>query len=323
MNNLPLISVCIPTYNREKILSHTLESVLNQTYKNIEIIISDNCSNDKTWKIIKDYAHKDERIKIFQMKRNVGPVKNWQNCFNHSRGEYIKFLWSDDYLDLDYLEKSIKVFGEDIGFIYSPVKWYNISNMKINHNIIGYKPISNLDISFFIQKLIMGGDVPVSGSCALFRRKIISKVFTKDMTTSIGLDCTQNGAGIDALMFLCTGNEYEKFSYLQDTFTYFGVDSDSLTIKYGEKLIPYYFSTFYDFICKYDYNSLIPKFKSRVVFYKTFYIHDIKSKELLDILLSKMVVDMDIKLLIKIILSELLMKKIIFFIKKIYVRFLK
>ena len=70
------VSVIIPVYNAEKYLKHCLDSILNQTYKNIKLIISDDCSTDGTKKILKDYAQKDDRIELYLQEKNLGVVKN-------------------------------------------------------------------------------------------------------------------------------------------------------------------------------------------------------------------------------------------------------
>ena len=74
------VSILIPTYNSEKYIEETIESALVQTYKNFEIIIVDNASNDNTFKIMQEYAKKHDNIKIFKNEENIGPIKNWMKC---------------------------------------------------------------------------------------------------------------------------------------------------------------------------------------------------------------------------------------------------
>lgn len=79
----PLVSICIPTYNREKYLKHTIESALKQTYSNIEIIVSDNASDDNTVNLVKSF--KDKRIHLIVQKKNIGMVPNWNACIKKAR----------------------------------------------------------------------------------------------------------------------------------------------------------------------------------------------------------------------------------------------
>lgn len=96
MLNNPKISVCIPVYNREKYIAQCIESVISQDYRNIEIIISDNCSTDGTVDIIKRYLY-DKRIRFYQNKTNLGMFGNVTKMMNYIKGDRLIFLSSDDY----------------------------------------------------------------------------------------------------------------------------------------------------------------------------------------------------------------------------------
>ncbi|QQG44077.1 MAG: glycosyltransferase family 2 protein [Candidatus Roizmanbacteria bacterium] len=92
--NYPLVSIGVPTYNRAYGFEETLDCLIKQTYKNIEIIISNDASVDDTYKICKAYAKKDKRIKIFQQKKNLGLPKNHNFVLSKAKGEY--FMWAGD-----------------------------------------------------------------------------------------------------------------------------------------------------------------------------------------------------------------------------------
>lgn len=100
------ISVIIPVYNVEKYLSQCLESVIYQTYKNLEIIIVNNGSTDNSFSICKKYAKNDKRIKLFNQENNgVSVARNFG--ITKATGDYIHFMDSDDYIPLNYYEKMI------------------------------------------------------------------------------------------------------------------------------------------------------------------------------------------------------------------------
>ena len=99
------VSVIIPTYNSDKYLKKCIESILLQTYKNIEIIIINDGSTDKTDDIVKKYE--DERIKYYKNK-NQGIGKSRNYGIKQSTGEYIMFVDSDDYIDESAVEEMIK-----------------------------------------------------------------------------------------------------------------------------------------------------------------------------------------------------------------------
>ncbi len=90
------ISVCIPVFNHKKYIAQCIESVLLQDYKNIEIIISDNCSTDGTIDVIKGYLW-DERIRFYQNESNIGMVRNAEKVLYYAKGDFMVFLSSDDY----------------------------------------------------------------------------------------------------------------------------------------------------------------------------------------------------------------------------------
>lgn len=93
------ISVICPAYNAEKTVSKTIESVLSQDYKNLELIIVDDVSKDSTPEIIKEYANKDSRLIFIQNQKNTGPGPAKNKAINMATGEFITFIDSDDTVD--------------------------------------------------------------------------------------------------------------------------------------------------------------------------------------------------------------------------------
>ena len=98
-----LISIVLPIYNVEKYIEKCMDSVLNQTYKNIEVILVDDGSPDRCPKICEEYAKKDNRIKVVH-KENGGLSDARNAGIKVANGEYITFIDSDDYIDQDYVE---------------------------------------------------------------------------------------------------------------------------------------------------------------------------------------------------------------------------
>lgn len=97
----PKISVCIPTFNYARFLPQAIESVLMQKYDDFELLIIDNCSTDGTAEVVEAYRSQDKRIRFIVNDENVGAINNWNKCIDEARGEYIKFLLSDDLLATD------------------------------------------------------------------------------------------------------------------------------------------------------------------------------------------------------------------------------
>ena len=121
MHNSPLVSICIPTYNGQQFIAEAISSALAQTYKNLEIIVSDDASKDDTLSIIKNHTSKTQiPIHIFNHKPN-GIGSNWNNCLFKANGKYIKFLFQDDVLSPTCVEEMVEVLETNphIGLVTS------------------------------------------------------------------------------------------------------------------------------------------------------------------------------------------------------------
>ena len=114
------VSVIIPMYNSSKHILKCIDSVINQTYKELEIILIDDKSSDRTIKKIKSI--KDNRIKVIKFNKNQGAASARNKGIEVSTGDYICFLDSDDYWKLDKIEKQLK-FIKDKVFIYSKYEY--------------------------------------------------------------------------------------------------------------------------------------------------------------------------------------------------------
>lgn len=105
------VSIIIPVYNSEKTLKKCIESVINQTYKNIEILIINDGSKDKSLNIMNEYKNKDERIIVINQK-NKGLSGARNTGINNATGDYITFIDSDDYIKPNLVKDTIKIFEE-------------------------------------------------------------------------------------------------------------------------------------------------------------------------------------------------------------------
>jgi len=114
-NNLPLVTVALPVYNEEKFIRETLDSVINQDYKNIEILISDNASTDLTNSICLEYAEKDSRIKYHRHQENIGATNNFFHLANIARGNYFIWMSGHDKWSTNLLSECVKVLNQTPG----------------------------------------------------------------------------------------------------------------------------------------------------------------------------------------------------------------
>ncbi|MEJ8552665.1 glycosyltransferase [Tepidibacter sp. Z1-5] len=109
----PLVSVVIPSYNRPYYLEIGLKSVLNQTYKNIEIVISDDSTNDEVYKMLKPYINKHYNIRYYKNTPSLGVVGNFKRCFELAKGEFVNYLIDDDIFHIEKIEKMVNYFLEN------------------------------------------------------------------------------------------------------------------------------------------------------------------------------------------------------------------
>ncbi|MBT8922008.1 glycosyltransferase family 2 protein [Lactobacillus delbrueckii subsp. bulgaricus] len=144
-NELPLVSIIVPVYKVEKYLNQCVESIINQTYQNLEIILIDDGSPDNCGQLIDGWAKRDERIVALHQK-NGGLSAARNTGLDNCHGEWLAFVDSDDYVAKDYIEKMLKaamrdhtnlvishyseideISGEQIDIKHNPAKVYNIN----------------------------------------------------------------------------------------------------------------------------------------------------------------------------------------------------
>ncbi len=116
----PLVSVITPTYNSERFIGETIESVLNQTYDHWEMMIVDDASTDQTVELVEQYQKRDARIKLIILDQNSGSAIARNTAMDHANGKYFAFLDSDDMWTFNKLEKQVEFMLEnDIAFSYT------------------------------------------------------------------------------------------------------------------------------------------------------------------------------------------------------------
>ena len=143
---MELVSIIMPNYNGEKYIEESLNTVLNQTYKNWELLIIDDCSKDKSVEIIRE-KYNDKRIKLIELKENKGSSHARNIGLEISKGKYIAFLDSDDLWLDEFLEKQVRFLKEnEVSLVYS--SYYiidenseEILNPYVVKNKVGYKDI--------------------------------------------------------------------------------------------------------------------------------------------------------------------------------------
>lgn len=257
----PLVSIIIPVYNRENVVRRALDAAISQTYTNIEVIVCDNASTDNTWLTLQGYASKDNRVHIFRNSKNVGPVRNWSECLKHTRGKYIKILWSDDSMTSDFIEKTLPILenNSNVGFVYTKTK---MITPKVEKYCYRWGKTGVYESSAFVYAcLFEQKEIPLSPGCALFRTKDIRKNLRIDIPNEYGMVFSRYGAGNDLLLYLYPCSDYSNFYYIDEPLSIFYGGEDSFSMN--NDLNRYYLYSKYVYVIDCGSNVLRNQFYSR------------------------------------------------------------
>ena len=245
------ISVIIPIYNSEKYLSECLESIINQTFKDIEIICINDGSKDKSEQIIKQYAEKDKRIILLNQKNEgAGPARD--KGVEISKGEYLSFIDSDDFFHFRTLEiayNNIKKFNSDVlRFQYFEFK--NKNKLKINEKIESYN-IKNFSMSM--------------GWCCVVWNRIWKASIIKKNNISFGKLRSGQDNVFNAKIFPFLKNIIlleVKLAYHRNVYK-------SLSSNYKKKSM-YLYQSIPEIIKTWKMNNIITKTNSEKIYYSLF-----------------------------------------------------
>jgi glycosyltransferase involved in cell wall biosynthesis len=208
METNPKVSVLMPAYNAEKYIGEAIESILAQTFKDFELIIIDDCSMDKTWEIIQEYAKKDARIIPFKNESNLGIAGNRNKLIGLSKGKYIAWQDADDISMPNRLKHQYEFMetNKEVGICGG---WLEFFNDKDQSGVRKYKE-KDEDLRKNIFRFS-----PVAQGGALLRKSVLDEVGYYDLNYPLAEDLD---------MSFRIGKKY-KFSNLQE-----------LVLKYRENV---------------------------------------------------------------------------------------
>lgn len=227
--NVPKVSILIPVFNRKDYIAECIQSALDQTYTDFEVVVVDNASDDGTWEICQRYAASDSRVRIFRNETNIGPVRNWLVCINEAQGEYGKILFSDDLMFPQFLEHTLPhLESREVGFVATaPLFGTSIENAVIPHSHSSEEQCLSSEHYF---ELLLTRSVPYSPGAAIFRMADIRANLRPSFPTCIPRDFTKNGAGPDVLLYALTALSYKYVVMLPTAEVFFRMHPDSFTI---------------------------------------------------------------------------------------------
>lgn len=174
MNNKPLVSIIVLTYNGEKFIEQQLDSIFEQSYSNIEVLVFDDASSDATQEILTKYS-KAHKIRCFFHEKNVGINQNFSLALKECNGEYIATSDQDDIWKKNKLELLVESIEENIA-IESKNECIDEKN-----NIISHKPITE-------KQFFLGYQKALTTHCMMFKKELINYLeIPKEFSSSSGL----------------------------------------------------------------------------------------------------------------------------------------
>ena len=221
----PLVSIIIPIYNVEKYLNKCIKSLLESSYKNLEIILINDCSPDACEEIIEKYSEKDKRILYVKNTENLRVSETRNRGLKRATGKYIMFVDGDDYISTDWIENLVETIEEkSADIVIGAAKQFNEQEEK------DYK-ISDLDREKWIDfsKVRMNNNGVIWNK--IYRRDLIAEnniQFDKEIYKHSDVEFTYRSLALS-----------DKIFYSTKGFYYYRIDNESSimrTIDYSEKI---------------------------------------------------------------------------------------
>lgn len=170
------VSIIVCAYNEEKYIGECINSLMTQTYKEIEIIVVDDGSSDNTWDVLSSYSSTDSRIVLRQHKKNMGKVAAQNSAFEVATGEYIAICGADDWYPIDRIESQVEFLNQkDADFTFGDMSIAVTSERTGRNYVVGELYGCAYLMSRDWKEVLLG----ISASCgtAFFTRKIAEKIY--------------------------------------------------------------------------------------------------------------------------------------------------
>jgi len=174
VEGLPAISVCIPTYNGAKYIAQTIESILNQTFTDFEVIVSDDGSSDETLEIVGSFN--DSRIVRIDRLSKVGAEANWNNAVASASASLVKLVCQDDLLYPQCLEVEVQTMNksenQEVSFCFHLRDFVTPNSRKLIARRVGYSNLQKYSKTEILTKVVRSGGNPIGEPMAVTMRKL-------------------------------------------------------------------------------------------------------------------------------------------------------
>lgn len=176
MEEKKTVDILLATYNGEKYIKEQLDSILNQTYKNIRIIINDDASTDSTPEILKEYEKKDDRIQVKINKENMGYIKNFENLLTRVENDYFMLSDQDDFWMPEKVEKSLnKIIEDNADLVFTDLEAVDENLNTIVPSVIEFRGFKKNIEKHNDYKLVFLHNCAVTGCTIITKKDLIYK----------------------------------------------------------------------------------------------------------------------------------------------------
>jgi glycosyltransferase involved in cell wall biosynthesis len=250
-----MISIALAAYNGEKFIREQIDSILNQTYQDFELIVCDDCSTDSTWGILQEYEQRDRRIHCYLNEKNLGFNKNFEKAIKLCRGEYIAMSDQDDIWTADHLAVLLENIGDNLICCGDSMLINELGEDIYKYSEI-FDGISWIDTAEKrMLRILYAGD-PYAGACMLVKAEAMQEI----------LPIPDSISTYDAwsALYACTKN---SLIYIPNIVRYYRQHDSNVTGKHTKFTLKYLFNNFFSIIRPkslgriYDCIELLKRFK--------------------------------------------------------------
>ncbi len=226
-----LVSVLIPVYNRELLVVRAVQSALAQTHGNLQIVVIDNASTDDTWNVVMRLAAEDRRIVPLRNETNIGPTRNWIRGLEHCTGDFVKVLWSDDWIEPTFIEELLEPMLDrpDVGLAFSAaIAHYADHELRLAH----FPDRRWFTSDEYLADALSAGRTPVSPGCALARRSVAEFRLPIGDSPELNRIAERFGAGPDLLFLMLAAASSKQIAHAPKFLGHFDGGRTSITVNH-------------------------------------------------------------------------------------------
>ena len=216
-------SIIIPTYNRSSLVSRAIETAIGQTVA-CEVIVCDHGSSDETTEVVAAYK---DKVRYVRRDRDSGPFFSWLDGIQHATAQHVHITHDDDWIDVSFIERCLKVFSSDCAFSFSSALVHRHAELPVPCYFNGSFE-TGIHETREIEALLLGPIHVISPGCAIFRKDEAVKAI---MTAGVPLAAHHyHGVGADLMLFLLPLLYHRRFGYVNEPLAHFLAHDDSITV---------------------------------------------------------------------------------------------